>query len=144
MWFCVCLRFWKSLSYFFWLCPWQVEVPKPGLEHAPQQQPEPLRWQCGVPQENSCVTTELLSSFYFKYFSSLASLYSPYTILTVLYICYIFETVLVGYSVLISFPHSFCFLFLVSFGSFCWPALKLTSVFYNLLMSPSHAFFISI
>ena len=32
--------------YFWWLHPWHVEVPGPGIEPAPQQWLEPLRWQC--------------------------------------------------------------------------------------------------
>ena len=27
---------------FFWPCLWQVEVPRPGTELAPQQRPKPL------------------------------------------------------------------------------------------------------
>ena len=27
--------------FFFWLCPWHVEVPGAGIEPIPQQQPEP-------------------------------------------------------------------------------------------------------
>ena len=30
----------------FWPPPWHAEVPRPGIEHPPQQQPEPQRWQC--------------------------------------------------------------------------------------------------
>ena len=31
-----------------WLHPRHVEVPRPGIEPAPQQRPEPLRWQCWI------------------------------------------------------------------------------------------------
>ena len=36
---------WKylSLSLFFWLHLWHVEVPRPGIEPAPQQQPQLLQ-----------------------------------------------------------------------------------------------------
>ena len=41
-----------SLSLFFWgggeLYPWHVEVPRPGVEPASQQQPKPLQWQCWI------------------------------------------------------------------------------------------------
>ena len=33
---------------FFWLCPHHVEVPRPGIKPASQQQPEPQQWQCGI------------------------------------------------------------------------------------------------
>ena len=29
--------------FFFWPCPWHVEVPGPGIQHAPQQKPAPLQ-----------------------------------------------------------------------------------------------------
>ena len=31
----------RIFFFFFWLCPWHVEVPQPGIRPAPQQQPEP-------------------------------------------------------------------------------------------------------
>ena len=32
----------------FWLCPWHVEVPGPGIKPAPELWPEPLQWQCWI------------------------------------------------------------------------------------------------
>ena len=51
---CLCSFRWNShvlkltilILYFFWLCPWHVEIPRPGTEPAPQQRPELLRWHC--------------------------------------------------------------------------------------------------
>ena len=34
--------------FFFWLHPWCMEVTRPGTESVPQQQPEPLQWQCRI------------------------------------------------------------------------------------------------
>ena len=28
--------------------PWHAEVPRPGIEPAPRQQPKPLQWQCQI------------------------------------------------------------------------------------------------
>ena len=33
------------LFFFFWLCPWHMEVPGPGIKPMPQQQPKLLQWQ---------------------------------------------------------------------------------------------------
>ena len=38
-------RFW---IFFFWLCLWPVEVPRPGMEPAPQQWPRPLQRQLWI------------------------------------------------------------------------------------------------
>ena len=34
--------------FFFWLCSWHMEVSGPRLKPSPQQQPEPLQWQCQI------------------------------------------------------------------------------------------------
>ena len=35
-------------SPFFWLCPWHVEVPRPGIKPTPQQHSELHQWQCQI------------------------------------------------------------------------------------------------
>ena len=40
-----------SPSDIFWgggAHPWRVEVPRPGIEPTPQQQPKPQQWQCWI------------------------------------------------------------------------------------------------
>lgn len=39
---CLC----PNPSRFFWPCPLHAWVPRPGIKHAPQQESEPLQWQC--------------------------------------------------------------------------------------------------
>ena len=36
-------QFYMFLLFIFWPCPQHVQVPRPGIEPMPQQQPEPLQ-----------------------------------------------------------------------------------------------------
>ena len=38
----------NATRLLFWLHPWHVEVPGPGIEPTPQQWPEPQQWQCWI------------------------------------------------------------------------------------------------
>ena len=33
--------------FFFWLCPWHVKIPRPGIKPLLQLQTAPQLWQCG-------------------------------------------------------------------------------------------------
>ena len=107
------ILFWCSFLFFFFLHPWHMEVPRPGIESEPQLQQHwilnPLSQEGGQthpPSSNQspcrdntrfltcCATRELLFSF----------LYSKYT-------CYIFSNLPQFLDVLLSF--------LKLFFSFC-------------------------
>ena len=36
---------WQMLIFHLWPCPQHVEVPRPGTEPVPQQQPKPQQWE---------------------------------------------------------------------------------------------------
>ena len=48
--------------FLFWLLPWHAQVPEPGIEPAPQQQPEPLQGQ-QTGSSTHCATREFLHEF---------------------------------------------------------------------------------
>ena len=63
--------------FFFWLYPVHKEVPGPGIESTPQQQPKPPKWQHRILnllayQGNlkilSCVCMSLDYTLYYKFF----------------------------------------------------------------------------
>ena len=43
-----CFFFFFSASVCFWLCPWHIEAPGPGIKPALHQRPKPLQWQCWI------------------------------------------------------------------------------------------------
>ena len=38
----------RFFNFVFCPCPWHVKVPRPGTVPSPQQQPEPLQWECQI------------------------------------------------------------------------------------------------
>ena len=47
---------WFGLVWF-WPLPQHVEFPRPGIKPALQQRPEPLQWQCWIPNPLHCKRT---------------------------------------------------------------------------------------
>ena len=64
-------RFFCLFVCFFQPHPKQMEVPRPGMEPTPQQQPQPLQWQCWVLSPLSHKRTppflKILSFFFFVF-----------------------------------------------------------------------------